>query len=146
MSDPHAGVRARETLRLVSPVPALVALEVAGSAPWRRKLLIHSTRRRDAIAIMRGETPIAIAMFEMLERRPRRFEIAMAFTPAARAEVRGICRFAQLTLGRMREAGFMVFAHVAESNRPGRRIARAAGFVAAGLADRSIWIFRGNRR
>mgnify|MGYP000940831843 CR=1 FL=1 len=143
MCDPLAGGRTREALTLLTPVPATVALEVAGGAPWRRKALIHSTRRRDAIAIMRGKQPVAIAMFEVLERRPKRAELAMAFTPAARGEVRGICRFAQLTLGRMRQAGLMVFAHVAESNRQGQRIARAAGFVPAGIADRSVWLFKG---
>src|SRR5690606_11883823 len=114
-------------LTVISPVPPTLALKFAGGRPFMRRVLIHRTRRSEAMALLAGAEPLALVMLD--RQRARRAELAIAFAPAAAAHMRALIRFAQLTLARFAQAGVLVFTRIEPRWRQGGRMARLTGFV-----------------
>jgi hypothetical protein len=131
-------------LSVVSPVPPSLALEFAGGAPFRRKVMIHQTRHFESMAVSAGGTPIVIASLHRA--RARRAELAIAFRPAAAAHMRALIRLAQWTLRRLAETGVLVFTRIAPGERQAQRMARLTGFVPGRFADPQIWIWKERKR
>ncbi len=128
-------------LRLVSPVPPSLALEFAGGRSLARKVILHQVRQGEAVAILDGDEPVALAMFD--RKRARRAELALSFAPAASRHMLALVRLVQLTATRFAENRILTFVHIRPDNRAGTRMAMLAGFQPGGFRDRTIWLWKG---
>ena len=128
----------------VKPATVLDAMDFAGAKPFLRKILVYQVRKTEAFLILKGGETLALAMF--YKQRARRVEYAMFTKAPASQHMIALVRLAHLTLGKMADAGVMVFAHVRETDGRAQRMARLTGFVPGKMRDRTIWFFRGAKR
>jgi hypothetical protein len=130
-------------LTVHSPVTPTLALAFAGGAPFRRKVLLAQTRHEkvESLALMAGETPLALVM--LFYHRRRRAELAIAFQPGAGAHMRKLIRFAQLTLRALAQTGVLVFTRIQPLWSQGRRMAQLTGLQPGGFRDGAIWLWKG---
>ncbi|WP_062203499.1 hypothetical protein [Aureimonas sp. AU12] len=131
----------REALRAETPANLVDVMRLAGSQRRLRRWATYQARRSDTVAVYRGDRLLSVAT--LFPEGPHVRELCLLFDPAARADMLGLVRTAQLMLRPIADHGVVIVARIKPSNRAGRRMARLAGFLETDAEGGRLWIWRG---
>lgn len=120
------------------------AFEFAGAKPFLRKALLAQVRRFPSLTVEHEGAALALATFHAVRRR--RVEFALWVKPEAGRHMTALVRLARLTLAGMAQDRRLVLARVALTDRQARRMAGLAGFINGRFEDRSIMLWKGDKR